>query len=451
MKNLFYKLFLIAVCITVGFSLIACDSEQEIQEEVSVEKYPVKITVDFIPNLIFSKYDVDFSIDGKKYGTIEHGTDSEFEITLEEGDHAVVFSKHGSASVNGKSSLYVYDDTEVAYKISCKSDKVDVSETDLKTASQKEITDAVLPNEELKEKKEYDPDKINETVDDNTAENDNTDISPVIIYTDSDTDSDLYSVIFKVDFTANLIFSRYDVKLKIDGNEFDTLKHGHDAEYVLMLSQGEHEVLFCEDGDESVNGKGTIEVSGEKEVSCSIRCNSGRVNLYNKIGFKEEIITTIATEAEIEEEVITEESDEITTDETGQEETQKKTAAYYTSNPEETYKNGDSGKYAYMSNGHNYDIYYIIDFDEGYVYNFLEGDGNEFCDRLKIESGTLNDVVIVTYHDGDMSWSNGIHFKTRRFPNRLIVEDNYHQEMEFDTTDLEKALQLRDTKTITDW
>lgn len=47
----------------------------------------------------------------------------------------------------------------------------------------------------------------------------------------------------------------------------------------------------------------------------------------------------------------------------------------------------------------------FIDFDNGYVYYFCNGYGSEkgaheTCYRLKIDSGTLTDVLIITYHDG---------------------------------------------------
>ena len=120
-------------------------------------------------------------------------------------------------------------------------------------------------------------------------------------------------------------------------------------------------------------------------------------------------------------------------------------------NTKETVKNGNSGVYAYVDESYSYDIYYIIDFDEGYVYYFTEGNGEEGCDRLKIESGTLNDVLIITYHVGGDSWSYGLHFKYQYQPDHLMLEDNDHFTYDYYTTNLEKALELRDTKKIHDY
>ncbi len=120
----------------------------------------------------------------------------------------------------------------------------------------------------------------------------------------------------------------------------------------------------------------------------------------------------------------------------------------YSTNDYETAKNGNSGVFSYVSRGPSYDIYWIIDFDEGYVYYFTDGNGDEGCDKVKMESGDLNDVLIVTYHDGGDSWSYGLHFHYKNQPSKLIMQDNDGFEYEYTTTDLAKALELRTGKTI---
>ena len=123
----------------------------------------------------------------------------------------------------------------------------------------------------------------------------------------------------------------------------------------------------------------------------------------------------------------------------------------YSTNDRETAKKGNTGVFSYRSRGGTYYIYYIIDFDEGYVYRFIDGNGDATCDRLKIESGDLNSVLIVTYHDGGDTWSNGLHFKWKNMPDQLVMQDNDGFEYEFVTTNLDDALALRNKKTIIDY
>lgn len=126
-------------------------------------------------------------------------------------------------------------------------------------------------------------------------------------------------------------------------------------------------------------------------------------------------------------------------------------SVFYSTNDRETAKKGNTGIFAYKSYGGTYDNYYVIDFDEGYVYFFSEGNGSETCDRVQIASGNLNDVLIITYHDGGDTWSYGLHFKWKNQPDILILQDESGYEIEFYTTFLSDALNVRDKKTIYDY
>ena len=126
-------------------------------------------------------------------------------------------------------------------------------------------------------------------------------------------------------------------------------------------------------------------------------------------------------------------------------------SVYYSTNTKKTVKNGNSGVYSYKKEGYSYDQYYIIDFDNRYVYYFIHGEENERCERVKMVSGDLNSVLIITYHDGNDVWSYGLHFKWVNQPNHLILQDNDGFEYDFYTTDLDDALKILKTKTIYDY
>ena len=128
--------------------------------------------------------------------------------------------------------------------------------------------------------------------------------------------------------------------------------------------------------------------------------------------------------------------------------TEKLTAVYYSTNDYETAKKGNTGMYSYKNTGGTYDVYWIIDFNEGYVYWFTDGNGESTCDKVKIDSGDLNDRVTVTWHDGGDQWSWYLHFKYVNNPSTLIVNDHNGFPAEFTTTNLESALKVRNTKTI---
>ena len=123
----------------------------------------------------------------------------------------------------------------------------------------------------------------------------------------------------------------------------------------------------------------------------------------------------------------------------------------YSTNDYETAKKGNTGVFSYRDMGSSYDIYWIIDFDEGYVYYFTDGNGDTFCDRLRIDSGTLNTAVTITYHDGGDIWSYKLHFKYVNQPTTLIMVDQNGFDWVYYTTNLNNALAIRDTKKIIDY
>lgn len=129
------------------------------------------------------------------------------------------------------------------------------------------------------------------------------------------------------------------------------------------------------------------------------------------------------------------------------------TGAYsFTTNDADTYKNGNSGKYAYKCPGSDFEWYFIIDFDEGTVYDFHDV-GDDLCHKAYIKSGDLNSTLIVTYYDVNDSWESDFFFKWPYLPDHLLYqldpEDDYLVDLY--ATDLIEALKIRDTKRIKDF
>ena len=127
---------------------------------------------------------------------------------------------------------------------------------------------------------------------------------------------------------------------------------------------------------------------------------------------------------------------------------EKKATSYnfYTTNSDEKAKDGNSGKYAYVKKGKNYDIYWIIDFEKGYVYDFSEGNGDTQYEKIKIKSGNLNDGLKLSYKDSSNAWATNLHFKYKNQPHSFIIIDNDGFKYDLTTTSLENALKLMESK-----
>ena len=345
--------------------------EQEFQSDDEVliryhgyAKCNVKIHVDFVPNLIFSKYDVNLLLNGIEEGTLTHGEDQDFEFSIDPGEYTLTFEGAESSSVKGEVTLTVDCDIEASYKIACSSDKVSVE----------------------------------------------------TLYVDRLTE-----------------LADGEVKLDVAASEYKHKNYEDVAAALKMLgfTNIKYEVLY--DIVLGWTDDGEVE-----SVSIADKTDFNRGDVF-------------PADAEI---VITyhmpEDDDPNKTTETIPAEDDNR-PVFYSTNDYETAKQGNSGVFSYKSTGGSYDIYWIIDFDEGYVYWFTDGNGDSTCDRLKIDSGTLNDKVIITYHDGSDEWSYSLHFKYVDHPETLIMVDNDGFDYKYATTDLNNAISIRDTKTINDY
>ncbi len=257
-------------------------------------------------------------------------------------------------------------------------------------------------------------------------------------------------------------------------NDATTVKKGTVGMYAYVLNKGSGEneryfLIDLDDGYVYLLGKETDEalridiVSGNLKDSLTIVTQDGETYI---IQFKDpdtpKKVTLIVgstgnrgtMQATNIESLITMINKRTIYDFTGdaEETVETKESLYYTTNDEDSVKNGDSGVFAYVKKGSNYDIYIIIDFDEGYYYYFKHGDGSMNGDKVKITSGTLKEKVVITYDDGGGSqWCEGISFKDSSITDKAYWYDADNFEYEFTATDLQSALTIRDSKTLTDY
>lgn len=292
-----------------------------------------------------------------------------------------------------------------------------------------------------------------------------------------------YSIQLELNCVRNLLFSKYDLDVFVDGNKIGKLDHGATRTFSLELVEGTHTLVAAKEGSRAIDGTIDFAVSEDSKFMYKLSCTSQQVEI-------EEIIEPEATTEESTVETDTDssqtegrdyresldsdgliiireegESDTPPTDSSNNhsgdnadnsqtellDNDQSEESLYYSTNDRETAKKGNTGVFAYSSIGGTYSNYWVIDFDEEYVYRFAEGNGDGTCDRLKIDSGDLNTVLIITYHDGNNEWSYGLHFKRKNLPDALILQEESGFEYTYYPADLNSALKIRDSKTITDY
>lgn len=513
------KLLIILVFV-LAILLTSCSSghartNNDIVAENTTPKYTIRVVVDFVSNLMFSKYDVDFSVDGAKIGTLSHGTDGEYSIELEEGNHKIVFAKHGVSSVSGEATLALTCDAVVSYKISCYNNKVDVETkyidyiADTSTEYAKincasidfhgkeyESVISVLKGlgfTNIQEKPIYDVKKwdakeglVEEVVIDGNTKysfgdsflksadvivsyhtpqpegiadsgqvSESLTSTTLTVYPINSTSK--YNAIAKPPQDAIWTAEELDKKLGgivfyLDGIVEEVLRDDESGiDHFIFATDYGNAIIFdfyhaLEREYEKDNPEFFEKYIAESncdysfpEIGTSVRI----IGIFGGYASKYDMpIFYYGANEYIVEKLLQQLSDPTPT---------SKPSLSYTTNDQETAKKGNSGVFAYCNRGKAYYIYYIIDFDEGYVYRFIDGNYDSTCDRLRIESGDLNSGLRITYHDGDDTWPNWLHFRWKNQPDHLILVDNDDFEYDYYTTNLEEAIKIRDTKEIIDY
>ena len=107
---------------------IAFDSKISIICHRPFTRYTVKMNIDFVPNLLFNKYDIIVLVDDYEEELLTHGQDGVLEFSLKEGLHTFSFAKKDDYSICGGFDLEVNSEIESAYTISCGGSTVSVKE-----------------------------------------------------------------------------------------------------------------------------------------------------------------------------------------------------------------------------------------------------------------------------------------------------------------------------------
>ena len=98
-----------------------------------------------------------------------------------------------------------------------------------------------------------------------------------------------YSIKIHIDFTENLIFSRYDVRLSL-GERTTTLSHGESKDVEFYLDKGTYTLSFINMDDTSIRHEEEIEINSNMEIGYKISCHSDKINVEKLYVDKDEEI-----------------------------------------------------------------------------------------------------------------------------------------------------------------
>ena len=119
---------------------------------VAEPEFDVTVEVECVENWIFSKYDVELSIDDEFEGTIPHGDKETFEVVLKRGKHTISFESAEDDTLDGEVEVEITKNETIKLRISCSSFGIDVeiisgtaSTDDNKTTESTESTEPETP------------------------------------------------------------------------------------------------------------------------------------------------------------------------------------------------------------------------------------------------------------------------------------------------------------------
>lgn len=80
-------------------------------------------------------------------------------------------------------------------------------------------------------------------------------------------------------FESNLLMSKYDVDVFLDDTQIGSIKHGENFTKTCSAKEGEHQLIFYKDGDQSIKGSTPISVSEEATFKCTIHASGSEIKI----------------------------------------------------------------------------------------------------------------------------------------------------------------------------
>lgn len=89
----------------------------------------------------------------------------------------------------------------------------------------------------------------------------------------------IYPVKIKFACRENLVMNKYNVDIKIAGEDFGTLAHGTSDTFDLRLKKGTYTIKVVNTEDESIKGTKNFKVNGNSKLKCKIWCDFDEIEL----------------------------------------------------------------------------------------------------------------------------------------------------------------------------
>ena len=202
---------------------------------IAEPEFDIAIEVECVENLIFSKYDVEMSIDDEFKGTIPHGDKKSFEVVLKRGKHTISFESAEDDTLDGEVEVEITKNETIKLNISCSSSEL-ISSTEAKDENASETTTEPEKTEPTSESNKTDSSSQTETSEaDSPAENLTIDNCPEL--------AAILSNKAEIDESYSSFASKYKGRIiEFDGRIDYCTKHGdYNTRFDYLVSAGDYE------------------------------------------------------------------------------------------------------------------------------------------------------------------------------------------------------------------
>ena len=120
---------LVIMILSLCFLMSGCGGKVSEKVEKDISTYKLYLDIEFEGNILFDKYDVDVCFDEQKLDTIAHGSYyTKLLASIEEGEHELMFYKHGDESIKGVYQVNINNDLTFKCKIHAKGSEIKIDE-----------------------------------------------------------------------------------------------------------------------------------------------------------------------------------------------------------------------------------------------------------------------------------------------------------------------------------
>lgn len=245
---------IVAVVTAVAIALGANESKKTIEPVQDAPSYPVHLSVDCSENLLFSRYDLAIYVDSEKVGTLDHGAEDSWDLTLDKGQHTLRVQKVDDSSVDGRKTFKVDQNEKVSCTVYPKHDQIEINLKVKDSTDSGDSTEAPSQaTEKKKEKKKADskPTEKKETEETGTDETDSPEQTAEAAQPTSEQDAvlttancpDLATLLSSSDMDASWFVSKYAGKtIEFDGNIAYLAPHAnYTTRWDVLINAGDYD------------------------------------------------------------------------------------------------------------------------------------------------------------------------------------------------------------------